>query len=470
MEHLGKAIAPLALALLVGCSTVTPDALRADVDRLVQGKLGDVPPAPSGHDRAAAVQSLLARAPLDAPAAVRVALLNSQSLQASLATLEISEAERVQAGIPPNPLLSVGRLREGEVVEIERLISFNVLNLLTLPWRTRFAGQQTELAKLRAAQSVVQHAADTRKAWFNAVAAQQTANYLRDAKEAAEAGAELARRMAKVGNWSRLQQAREQATLADIAAQLARAQQSALAEREKLTRLMGLWGAQAGYTLPERLPELPKALPQRADIEAHALRERLDVRAAKDEARYVADSLGFTRVTGAIDVLELGWQRNTTFDNASGDKETARGPELELRLPLFDWGQGRGARAEATYRQALSKVGAVAVQARSEARESWHGWRTSYDVARHYRDEIVPLRKFISEETVLRYNGMLASVWELLGEARNHVSAVSNAIVAQRDFWIADTDLATALTGASPGAIAVVGGAAAAAPATAAGH
>jgi len=262
--------------------------------------------------------------------------------------------------------------------------------------------------------------------------------------------------MAKFGNWSRWQQAREQATLADIAAQLARAQQSALAEREKLTRLMGLWGAQAGYTLPDRLPELPKELPQRTDIEAQALRGRLDVRAAKYEARYVADSLGFTRVTGAINVLELGYQRNTTFDHASGHKEVARGPEIEVTLPLFDWGQGRAARAEASYRQALSKVGAVAVQARSEARESWHGWRTSYDVARHYRDEIVPLRKFINEETVLRYNGMLASVWELLGEARNHVAAVNNAITAQRDFWIADTDLTTALTGTSPGALAAM--------------
>ena len=455
-----RAMAPLALALLAGCSSVSPNALRADVDRLAQGRLSEVAPAGPRQSRIEAVQSLLSKGQLDAPSAVRVALLNSQSLQASLATLEISEAERVQAGIPANPLLAVSRLREDQFVEIERLISFNVLNLVTLPWRARFAGQQTELAKLQAAQALIQHAANTRKAWFNAVAAQQTANYLRDAKEAAEAGGELARRMARVGNWSRLQQAREQATLADIAAQLARAQQSALAEREKLTRLMGLWGDQAQYTLPERLPELPKELPQRTEIEAHALRERLDVRAAKDEARYVADSLGFTRVTGAINELELGYQRNTTFDHASGHKETARGPEIEITLPLFDWGQGRAARAEATYRQALYKVGAVAVQARSEVRESWHGWRTSYDVARHYRDEIVPLRKFINDETLLRYNGMLASVWELLGEARTHIAAVNNAIAAQRDFWVADTDLTTALTGTSPGALATLGAAA----------
>lgn len=456
MENLTKVMAPLALAVLAGCSTVSPDALRADVDRLAQGRIGDVAPVPAGQSREAAVQQLLAKGPLDAPTAVQVALLNSQALRSSLTTLEISEAERVQAGILPNPLLTVGRLREGRHVEIERLLSFNVLNLVALPWRSRYAGQQTELAKLQAAQVVIQHAAETRKAWFNAVAAQQTANYLRDAKEAAEAGAELARRMAKVGNWSRLQQAREQATLADIAAQLARAQQSALAEREKLTRLMGLWGEAAQYALPERLPDLPAELPQRADLEAQALRERLDVRAAKDEARYVADSLGFTRITGAINTLELGWQRNTSFDNGSGSRETARGPEIEVTLPLFDWGQGRGARAEATYRQAAAKVGAVAVQARSEVRESWHGWRTSHDVARHYRDEIVPLRKFISEEMVLRYNGMLSSVWELLAEARNHVAAVNNAITAQRDFWIADTDLTTALTGTSPGALAAM--------------
>jgi len=455
-----KALAPLALAVLAGCGTVSPDALRADVDRLAQGRLGEVAPAPAAPTPAEAVRSLLAKGPLDASTAVRVALLNSQSLQASLATLEISEADRVQAGIPPNPLLAVSRLREDQFVEIERLISFNVLNLLTLPWRTKFAGQQTELAKLQAAQTLIQHAANTRKAWFNAVAAQQTANYLRDAMEAAAAGAELARRMAKVGNWSRLQQAREQVTLADIAAQLARAQQSAVAEREKLTRLMGLWGAQTQYTLPERLPDLPKELPERTEVEARALRERLDVRAAKDEARYVADTLGFTRVTGAINVLELGYQRNTTFDHASGHKEIARGPEIEVTLPLFDWGQGRGARAQATYRQAVARVGAVAVQARSEARESWHGWRTSYDVARHYRDEIVPLRKFISEETVLRYNGMLSSVWELLGEARNHISAVNNAIATQRDFWVADTDLNTVLTGTSPGTLAALGAAA----------
>ncbi|MGV3493507.1 MAG: TolC family protein [Ramlibacter sp.] len=463
MSHLRLLLPALALALAGCAATTSPDALQRDVAQLAAGRV----PAPTAD---ATLQQLLARQPLDADTAVRIALLNSPALEASFAALSISDAERVRAAQLPNPHFSLGRLREGQVLEIERMLSFNVLNLLTLPWRASYAAQAQELARLRAAQEVIRTAAGTRKAWIQAVAARQAALYLRDAQEAAEAGAELARRMARAGTFSRLQQAREQATLADVAAQRARAEQAALAEREKLTRLMGLWGSDAGYTLPERLPDLPKAVSDRGDIEAEALRERLDVRAARDEAGYVARSLGYTRVTGFVDALTLGLARNTTFDNATGERETARGFELELPLPLFDWGQANNARAEATYRQSLANVREVAVRARSEAREAWHAWRTAHDLARHYQEEIVPLRRFIADETLLRYNGMLASVWDLLGETRNHIAAVNDAIAAQRDFWLADTDLQTALTGTSPGALAGLRSATPAPAASGGGH
>ena len=395
---------------------------------------------------------------MDVDSAVRIAVMNNPALDAAMAALSISDAERRQASQLPNPLLTLSRVREGQALAIERMLSFNVLQLITLPWRSKIAGQRQELAKLEAAQQVIRTAADTRKAWFDAVAAAQTARYLADAKEAAEAGAELARRMARVGNFSRLQQAREESTLADISAQLARARQEAVSKRERLTRLMGLWGTDAQYTLPDQLPPLPKALIDRGDVEAQALKERVDVRAARDEALYVADSLGYVRASGVIDAFTVGVKRNTGFDNADGSRSTGRGAEIELPLPVFDWGQANAARADAVYRQAVARVRDVGVRARSEARESWHAWRTAYDVARHYRDEVVPLRKFINDETVLRYNGMLASAWELLAETRNHVAAITGAINAQRDFWMADTDLNTALTGTSPGALAALQG------------
>ncbi|WP_315631123.1 hypothetical protein, partial [Escherichia coli] len=78
-----------------------------------------------------------------------------------------------------------------------------------------------------------------------------------------------------------------------------------------------------------------------------------------------------------------------------------------------------------------------AVQANSRVREQYSAYRTAYDLARHYRDEIVPLRKTIAEENVLRYNGMLIGVFELLADAREQITSVSQAIDAQRDFWLA---------------------------------
>lgn len=444
----------LLAALLSGCAALSPDAGTADVQALVAGKIGVVDARLAAGDAAAtdaAVAELL-KAPVEAEAAVRIALLRNPGLGGSLATLGVSDALRVQAGRLPNPHFSIGRFRMGDEVEIERMLTFNLVGLLTLPWKYQWQNQQHELAKLQAAQDVVRLAASTRKAWITAVAAQQTALYMRDAKEAAEAGGELARRMARVGNWSRLRQAREQLTLNDASAQLARAEQAAYRARERLTRLMGLWGTQADFRLAERLPDLPTQATPMVDIEARALRERLDVRSAMAQSRYVAEQMGFTKVTGYIDGMAIGLARNSVFDNAAGTQATNRGVELELPLPLFDWGGARHARARAVYLQSASRVHEAAINARSQAREAYFAYRSAYDLARHYRDEVVPLRKFISDEMLLRYNGMLASTWELLADSRSQVLAVNSAIEAQRDFWLAETDLQTALTGTSPGA------------------
>ena len=443
-------------ALLAGCATVSPEARREQLVVLTASRAGQ-PIEPSSLARepdaetAKALDALLGP-PLTADAAVRIALMNNPGLQSRVAALQVGGAERALAARPSSPHLSFGRLAEGDKVEIERALRLDVLGLLTLPWRLQWQARQDALAQLQAAQDVVRLAADTRKAWFAAVAAQQSAAYAGDAREAAEAAAELARRMVRAGNFSRLRQAREQAQLADAAAQEARARQAAFTAREQLTRLMGLWGEQTGYTLPQRLPDLPAAPTELPDAEARALRERLDVQAARDESRYVAESLGFTRATAILGALELTLKRNTTFDPPAGTRDTARGWELELPVPLFDGG-ARNARAEGLVLQSTARLREVAVQARSEAREAWQGYRTAYDLARHHRDEIVPLRTFITEETLLRYNGMLRSVWDLLAESRQQALAVAAAIEAQRDFWIADTDLRTALTGTSPGAL-----------------
>jgi len=248
--------------------------------------------------------------------------------------------------------------------------------------------------------------------------------------------------MEQVGNFNKLQRAREQVFAAEAAMNLARAEQVRRATRERLTRLLGAWGTQTLFTLPSRLPDLPPAAMELPDIERVALAQRLDVQGARLAAENTARNLGLSKTTRFINVLELGLKRYV-YDEAP----TERGWEIAFELPLFDWGGARVARAEAVYMQAVHQAAEVAINARSEVREAYTGYRTAYDIARFQRDEVVPLHQRIAEENMLRYNGMLIGVFELLADARTQIASVNAAIEALRDFWIAQADLDMALIG-----------------------
>ncbi len=435
-----------ALLALAGCANFSADGGQRDVQRMVQERGGPATPAVATAQRERYIAERLAK-PLSADDAVAIALLNNRNLQASYAELGIAEADLVQAGRVANPMFSFSRIKGHDGVEIERTLMLPVIGLLLMPITRPLEQRRYELAQMRAAGDVLRVADDTRRAWYGAVAARQSATYMEQVKDATEASADLARRMAQAGNWSKLQQAREQAFYADAVAQLARARQASASEHEKLTRLMGL--AENTFQLPERLPDLPATPRDGGAVQAQAMANRLDLLMAQKELAGLSASLGLTRSTRFINLLDLGYLREQGADGGR-----ASGYEIELQIPLFDWGSARVARAEATYMQAVQRAAGAAVNARSEVREGYSAYRTAYDIARHYRDEVVPLKKRISDEQLLRYNGMLISVFELLADAREQVASVNAAIEAQRDFWIADAALQAALSGSGGAAVA----------------
>lgn len=439
------AAAALAAVALGGCAGFSADGGFGTVEQAAGERLGkDVRWARSDAERAALdvrVDALLAEA-LTADAAVQVALLNNRGLQAAFDELGIAEAGFVQAGRLPNPGFGFGRLRRGDETEIERSLHVDLARLLAMPMVREMESRRFERVKREAAAAMLALAADTRKAWVAAVAAEQSVRYMGQVREAADASAELARRMARAGNWNRLQQAREQGFYADAALGLARAERLRDATRERLTRLMGLWGERAQFRLPERLPDLPEAPLDMPDVERRAIAQRLDVQAARLGVEQTAKNLGLTRATRFVDVLELGAVRNS-----SNEAPTQRGWEVSFELPLFDWSGARVARAEAIYMQSLNRAAAIAIDARSEVREAYRAYRSTFDIARHQRDEIVPIRQRIAEENLLRYNGMLIGVFELLADARAQVASVNGYIDALRDFWVAQADLDLAMVG-----------------------
>ena len=97
--------------------------------------------------------------------------------------------------------------------------------------------------------------------------------------------------------------------------------------------------------------------------------------------------------------------------------------------------------------QAVNRLTEKAIIVRSEAREAYQAYRSSYDIADHYRREVLPLRKIISDETMLRYGAMQIDVFSLLTEARQRIAANIAAIEAQKSFWLASTNLEAAVVG-----------------------
>jgi outer membrane protein TolC len=405
-------------------------------------------PGPTPTQAQAQLEADLLATPLDAGRAVAYALLNHRGLQAQLAQLGAADAQRATLSRWPNPTLRLGRTAGGAALEWETGLGLDLMALFTLPLQRELSQGQFQQQQRATAAQALAVAAEARAAWVHAVASAELLAQQRRVMDAAEAATELARRMAQAGHFSALAQLREQAFHAEADSQLARAAHQAMADRERLARALGYAGDPGRLPLPERLPTLPTAgapLDGLAAAEQQALDQRLDLQMARADVQATARALGLGRSTRFVNVLHAGWTQTT-----QAGEPTHRGFELEFSLPLFDFGDSRVAQAKATYHAALHRAAHAALEARSQVREAHSAQRTAWALARHAQDALVPLRQRIAEESLLRYNGMLGSVFELLNDARAQTLAVANAVAARRDFWLADAALHTATTTGSP--------------------
>ena len=445
------------LASTGGCANFSPDGGMLTVQGISSEALTkDVGRIRSEEEYVAArerVRSLLADT-LSADTAVQIALLNNAGLQAAFAELGAMEAQAVGASLPPSPTFSLSRLVASGELEIEREVLVNILGLLTLPRRRELAEGRFGQAQLRAAEAVLKLAADTRRAYHRAVASAEIVTFLEEAKTAAEASSELAKKLGETGALNKIGQAREDAFYAVFGAQLAAARLRKASDREQLTRLMGLWGDDINYRLPGKLKQLPSGAKSIGEIEAEAVAKRIDLEIARMELDLLAKSYGLTRVTRFVNVLEVAGRskfERTLVPQTNGEELTDQtkwhGIDVQFQIPLYDFGEARTREAEERYMEAAHRLAEKAVNVRSEVRQAYTGYRGTYDIAMHYQKEVLPLRKIISDETLLQYNGMLFDLTQLLIDARERIASNIAAIEAKRDFWLAATDLQVAVVG-----------------------
>lgn len=394
----------------------------------------------------AIVQALLRRG-LTADSAVQIALLNNRGLQAAFNDLALAEAERVGESLPPNPSIALSRISGPFEIEIERRIVADLIGFAILPFRSEIAAERFRRAQLRAIMETIRTAAETRRAYYRAVAGRELVGYLGQAQQATDTMTQFAKRLGETGAMNKLDQARELAFFAELTAQLATARQRATSDREALIRRMGLWGPDLKFKLPPTLPALPRKARALANIEVEAIRRRIDLQMGRIELAALARSYGLTQATRFISFLDAGYAEKILKEKETGERIRERGFELEFEIPIFDFGEVRVREAEARYMAAVNRLLELAVNIRSEARDAYRVYRSTYDIATHYTREVLPLRKIITDEAQLRYNGMLIDVFGLLTESRQRITATTAAIDAKREFWLATTNLGTAVLG-----------------------
>ena len=431
---------------LSACTTVPKDSGLANIEAIT-GDLSEASyrlpridePMPMSNEELGE----LLKEPLGLEVAERISVESNPIVKAKIAAVGIAEADYAQAGRMENPGLAYERF-SGE--EYSASLLFDIGGVLLMPLKRKMEARRLEAARYQAARDVLAHVSDTRMAWINAVAEKQQTALVKRAVETAETSNNLTRQMTALGHSNVIESAQSELVLAKLRETLIRQRLSEQSARESLVRQLGLWGERARtFSVPDQLPALPSSPIQIPAVEREAVQNRLDVQMAKFNLESMAKNLKLNQLNPFLSAIEFG----PVLEAAEGEKE--RGYELELRLPIFDAGGVKTQKARIVYEQAKAQAEASAVAAASAARQALSSYQSSWDIANHMQEQMLPIRSRISDEQLLMYNGMLISVFDLLNDLLSATNLEADYVNALRDFWLADANLQNTLTGASDG-------------------
>jgi len=436
---------------VAGCAQVPKEAGFNDVEKLAgqrfNYRLHWNQETEADREVEKAIEDLLANE-LTPEAAVQIALLNNPNLQAVYEDLGVSQADVVEAGLLENPVL-FGKARfpdkSEESANYEFGVTQNFLNILMLPARKKLSAIRFEQVKMHVTDKVIQLAAEAQKSYFSAIGAKQIREMRNQITATARNAFELAQRLHSAGNISDLELAKENSRFQQLLLELANSEVALFDAREQLTRLMGLWGPQAGWRLPGQLPDIPADEIPLQHLESMAIENRLDLAAEKKGVEALAQALGITIDWRWVGQIEVGISRERETD-----RTWVTGPELAIELPIFNQRQADIARLEAQLRRSQKRLTAQAIEIRSEIRSLRNHLVMQRNLIDHYRNTVLPLREQIVDLTLKNYNYMLMGAFDLLMAKQQKFESYQQYMEAVRDYWIIRADIQRSLGGRLP--------------------
>lgn len=444
-SHLRSALLAVAIGVtLSGCTSLATRPDNSEINFLLSERNGpQVEWSAVSHPvpEQQAISQWLA-APMNADAAVRIAMLRSPRLQQEYARLGLARADVLDAVQISNPTLSLSRSYLDPGSGYNRLagLTLPLADLLVLPVRARLAQKEFERAKLEIAGAVIHVAADVEAAWYTYVGAQQVADMRSAVAEGADATAELAQRFYDAGNISELQLKQEQAAASEARIVAARARAEAGRSRLALNTLVGLTGDAATWRTSDRLPMPVATEDDPVQLAKLARDSSLELLAARLHTDILLDALGVTRKLRWLGGSDFGYEREREADGSR-----LRGPTLNLELPIFNQGQAKLARADARLAEARARLAQAEIGVGNSVRLGAEQVRELGNVVKIHREALIPQREAIVARSQEQQNFMLIGVFELIQAKVQEYNAYQSYLEAVRDYWLARVDLMRAV-------------------------
>lgn len=432
---------------LAGCATNPKASLPAVRDAVADRGGLTVAWVQTDDDKVDADRAVAAllRQELTPDRAVEIAVLNNRELRATFEDLGVSQADLIAAGRLRNPSLGLSvRWPAGPGgPDVEASFMADLFDAVLMPVRKKVAREQLAQAEWRVAHAVLALAAEVKIAAYQVQAREELRARFAAIVAVNDAAADLARRQADAGDISELDLASQQVVAQESQLQLIKVDALLRADRERLNRLLGLSDGQIGWTMAARLPPLPKvdALPE--NLEDLAVARRLDVAALKSRADVAARALALREKTR---LLPASFDLGVDTERQPGEPRVT-GPRVEIGLPVFDQGQADLARLGAEARRATANYEGLVADVRSRVREGRDALAAARAAAEFCRDTLLPQRRLLLRETLLHYNAMQKSGYDLLAARESELAAEREGIESLRDYWIARATLEMAAGG-----------------------
>lgn len=369
---------------------------------------------------------------LSLDSALARAFANNPELAAARWEIDIAQGARQQAGLIPNPVLSVDA---EDTRRDSRTTSVKLSQALELGGkrgaRIDVASLGQELAALELERRRNQLRADVLDAYYTALRAQERTQLAGRSLALAERGVAVAQGRVNAGKASPVEATRAQVQLAEVRLELNRGQMEQDNAYRRLAMVTG--AATSDFAGVQEQPQALAALPAPAQLLGR-LPETTELRLAEQEVVQREASLGLEK---AQRIPDLDVSVGSQYDASARERVNLVG--LSMPLPLFNRNQGNVLSAARRADQARDLRNATELRLRTETRQALEQWNTARGEVQSFNQTILPAAQRAVDSATQGFEMGKFSFLDVLDAQRTLIGARTQylAAVAQTtDAWV----------------------------------